>query len=64
MTGWGTTQDRLNATPTERPTPTPATLAEVATAAQRWQLTTLLEALKAHPDLAAQLYLTLRGYAP
>lgn len=62
MTGWGMEQDKgvKITTTTEGPGPTPATLAEVASAAQRWQLTTLVDALKAHPDLAAQVYLALR----
>lgn len=61
MTGWGKADTVTIQPPTsEGKAPSAHTLAEVATAAQRWQLTTLVEALTAHPDLAAQVYAALR----
>lgn len=61
MTGWGLQEDNeLVKVPTKATSPTPETLAEVAAASQRAQMQTLIEALVAHPDLAAQLYAMLR----
>lgn len=60
MTGWGLTDDKGSVT-VAGTTPTAATLAEVATAAQREQLVQFAAALRAHPDLAAQVYAMLRS---
>lgn len=62
MNGWSgeTTSELKMPKPSEAVTPAPATLSEVATSAQRWQLTNLIEALWANPDLAAQLHMALR----
>lgn len=62
MTGWGadTVAKVTDKETAERSTPTPSTLAEVAAAAQRWQLTQLRDALKAHPDLAQEVYVALK----
>lgn len=61
MTGWGLTDDKGLTVPTEAVTPTEVTLAEIAAAAQREQLQTLVAALKAHPDLAHQVASMLRS---
>lgn len=62
MTGWGLTDDKGPVTVPETTTvPTEATLAELAIQAQRAQLIQLAAALRAHPDLAAQVYGMLRS---
>lgn len=62
MTGWGLTDDKGPVTvPGTATTPTEATLAEVAALAQREQLKQLAAALRAHPDLAAQVFGMLRS---
>lgn len=62
MIGWGLEKAvRIVAESEERKTvPTELTLTEAAAAAQRAQLQTLVEAVSAHPDLAAQLFAALK----
>lgn len=60
MTGWVQKQDTL-IRPGTGTTPSAATLSEVAAAAQREQLAQLIDALSAHPDLAARVYVLLRN---
>lgn len=62
MTGWTTESDTvMKVATTAVVTPSEATLAEVAAKAQREQLLSLVAALRAHPDVAAQVYAMLRS---
>lgn len=64
MTGWGMEQAMTMKIPTTQSAPpSAATLNEAAAAAQRAQLKQLIDALRAHPDLAATVYLSF-GRSP
>lgn len=60
MTGWDTFKDNITRTPDTVVKPAPVTLTELAASGQRAQLEQLIDALVAHPDLAARLYVALR----
>lgn len=62
MTGWETRQDEVLRVPVAPAVmrPSPATLSEIAAQGQRAQLSALIDALEAHPDLAARFYVAMR----